>query len=159
MGPLHTDNLGPPSIEMEGLQIWVHSRQFPDSTDYWDGNWLNITAHCGAKGADVWTSGPIIHLPELSRWAEACAQMYTKLSGAAALDCMEPYLSVRLDLDERGHVNMDVLITPELVNQEHKFCFEVDQSYLPGLIQNCRKVLTDFPIRQASQGGVPPRHE
>jgi hypothetical protein len=43
--------LGAPNLELEGLQIWVHGRQFPDSNDYWDGNWLRVTAHCGRNSA------------------------------------------------------------------------------------------------------------
>lgn len=62
------DNLGPPDITLNGLQIWIHGRQYPNDEDYWDGNWLNITAHCGSKGADVWTTGDILHVPDLARW-------------------------------------------------------------------------------------------
>jgi hypothetical protein len=57
------DNLGAPDIKLDGLQMWIHGRQFPNEEDYWDGNWLNVTAHCGSQGADVWTSGPILHVP------------------------------------------------------------------------------------------------
>jgi hypothetical protein len=34
----NADNLGPPAIQLAGLSIWVHGRQFPDLHDYWDGN-------------------------------------------------------------------------------------------------------------------------
>ena len=40
-------------LKLEGLQIWVHGRQFPDLHDYWDGNWLRVTAHCGGSGASI----------------------------------------------------------------------------------------------------------
>jgi len=133
---------------LAGLQIWVHSRQFPDSEDYWDGNWLNVSVHCGSKGASVLVSGSFVRLPELLKWAEACEEMYAKLSGRAELDCMEPYLSVEMEMEELGHVSVIVSITPDLLAQEHKFSFEIDQSFLPALSQGCRKVLTEYPIRQ-----------
>lgn len=51
----HADNLGQPDIKLNGLQIWIHGRQYPNEEDYWDGNWLNVTAHCGSQGAEVWS--------------------------------------------------------------------------------------------------------
>jgi hypothetical protein len=125
----------------------VHGRQFPDSNDYWDGNWINITAYCGAKGVDAWASGPIIHLPEIKRWADACEEMNETLSGEAILDCMEPELSVELRMKEAGHISMLVSITPDHLTQEHTFQFEIDQTYLTELVSDCRRVLADYPIR------------
>lgn len=50
---------GTPDLKLQGLQIWVHGRQFPDAADYWDGNWLRVTAHCGESGASVFATGSI----------------------------------------------------------------------------------------------------
>ena len=55
-------------IKLAGLSLWVHWRQFEAARDYWDGNWLRVTAHLRAPGARVWTTGSIIHLAELERW-------------------------------------------------------------------------------------------
>ena len=38
--------LGQPDITVGALHIWIHERQFPESEDFWDGNWGNATAHC-----------------------------------------------------------------------------------------------------------------
>jgi hypothetical protein len=54
------DSLGPPALQVVGFQLWIHGRQFPDAQDCWDGNWLRVTAHCGANGATVWASGAIV---------------------------------------------------------------------------------------------------
>jgi hypothetical protein len=67
--------LGLPGIALAGLQIWVQGRQFPDAQDYWDGNWLDVTVHCGGEGASVWVSGSIIHLSELLDWRDQTKQM------------------------------------------------------------------------------------
>ena len=48
--------LGEPALRIAGFQLWVHGYQFPDSNDYWDGNWLRVTVHCGAAGASVCAS-------------------------------------------------------------------------------------------------------
>ena len=36
-------------MKVAGFQFWVHDRQFPEAEDADDGNWLRVTAHCGAS--------------------------------------------------------------------------------------------------------------
>lgn len=50
-------NPGESDMKIAGLAIWIHGRQFPDSKDYWDVNWLNVTVRCGAQGASVKVCG------------------------------------------------------------------------------------------------------
>jgi hypothetical protein len=145
------DRLGPPEISLAGLQIWVHGRQFPDQQDYWDGNWLRVTAHCGGQGASVWVSGSIIHLSELLDWRDQTDQMRQTLSGMAALACMEPDLRVELKMESLGQITMTVRITPEHLSQQHSFEFAIDQSYLPGFLRECGEVLGEYPIRDPAR--------
>jgi hypothetical protein len=146
----HADQLGTPDIKLFGLQIWIHGRQFPDANDYWDGNWLRITAHCGTHGADVWTSGPILNLPALVSWLAELEHLDRSLKGEASLVLMEPELRVKLTAGELGHISMQVEITPDIINQEHTFHFELDQSYLAPLVESCRKIVEEYPVRGTS---------
>jgi hypothetical protein len=139
--------LGEPDIRLNGLQLWIHGRQFPIEQDYWDGNWLNVTSHCGAHGANVWTSGSILHIPDLVRWLAALEEMNQSMSDGADLVSLEPELSVELKMKELGHVRMRVEITPDHMNQEHSFEFELDQTYIPNLINEVREVLAKYPLR------------
>jgi len=143
--------LGKPDIEISGLQIWIHGRQFPDSEDYWDGNWLRVTVHCGAQGASVWATGSIVHLSELYGWKESSEALHESLKGEANLDCMEPELSVSIKAESLGHLKMNVKITPNNLEQDHSFIFEIDQSYLPKLIKACSKILQSHPIKSANE--------
>jgi len=86
------NSLGPPTLEIDQLRIWIRGREFPSSLDFWDGNWLDITAHCSAGGADVWVSGPFLHLSELQSWFESTYQLNETLAGEAVLKCIEPAL-------------------------------------------------------------------
>jgi hypothetical protein len=147
MGYPDADELGPPNIKLEGLRIWIHGRQFEDHDDYWDGNWLRVTAHCGHGGASVWTSGSIIHLSEIAYLAASSREMQKTLKGEAKLPCIEPNLYVTLKAGSLGHIKMEVRITPDNMSQDHKFIFEIDQSYLGPLITQCDKVLEAYPIR------------
>jgi len=99
-----------PDLKLEGPQIWIHGRQFPDAADYWDGNWLRVTAHCGGNGASVFATGSIIHLSELDRWLVETQELPKNLSGEAKLACMEPALSVTLKSGSLDHITMEVSI-------------------------------------------------
>jgi hypothetical protein len=144
-----TRNFGPPAIAVGGLQIWVHGRQSPESEDYWDGNWLLVTAHCGAAGAEVWVSGAIIHLSEVAEWLSGTERLHEKLAGSAGLKCMEPELHVEMEMKNAGQMLMIVNITPDNLAQAHEFKFELDQSYLPNVITGCREVLGKYPLKGA----------
>jgi hypothetical protein len=141
------EKLGSPDLKLEGLQIWIHSRQFPDSEDYWDGNWLNVTVHCGASGASVFTNGSIIHLPELERWLSQIESLLTSSGGEANLECIEPNLSVGLKANSLGHIAMEVSITPDHMTQRHRFEYQIDQSYLPALVRQLKAILETHPTK------------
>jgi hypothetical protein len=141
------ENLGVPDIKIAEFQLWVHSRQFPKAEDFWDGNWLNVTAHCGSQGADVWVNGSILASPDVASWLVALEEMNRVLSGEAYLGSLEPELRVELKMESLGHIWVRVEITPDHMMQEHVFQFEVDQSYLEGLIKDCQKLMAKYPIR------------
>jgi hypothetical protein len=141
------DKLGQPDLQLAGLRMWIHGRQFPSTDDYWDGNWLNVTVHCRAQSASVWTSGPIIHLSEIAHLLQGAEAMETSLQGEATLPCMEPELALTLKAEGLGHIAMVVDITPDNLSQAHHFRFEIDQTYLPHLICGCRIVLQQYPIK------------
>ncbi len=139
--------LGEPALTLSGLQIWIHGRQFPHADDYWDGNWVNVTVHCGAQGASVWASGPIIHLSEIAHLLQGAEAMATSLQGKATLPCIEPELTVALTAESLGHIAMVVDITPDNLSQRHQFTFAIDQTYLPSLIRSCRTILQRYPMK------------
>lgn len=149
MDKLAVENLGSPDIQIDGLKIWVHNRQFPEAMDYDDGNWLNITACCESKGAQIWVAGNILTLPELEHWLIDIEKMSKDLIGEANLDCLEPGLNIKLSVNKLGQLKMVVDITPDLLMQMHQITMELDQTYLVPLSTSIRKVLSSYPIRGA----------
>ena len=145
---LTSENLGPPALKIAGFQLWVHGRQFPEAEDYDDGNWLRVTAHCGASGASVWAQGAILMVTDIAGFGDQCAAMLRGTSNTAALDPLEPELKVSLQaLDRLGHVRAKVEITPDHLVQLHQMVFEIDQSYLPDIIKQCLAIVQEYPIR------------
>lgn len=73
--------------------------------------------------------------------------MSYSLAGEANLVSLEPELAVEVKLESLGRILMKVEITPDYMTQSHIFEFELDQSYLAALIENCRAVLEKYPIK------------
>lgn len=141
-------DLGEPDLNVAGFQLWVHGRQFPEAEDYYDGNWLRVTAHCGASGASVWAQGAILMVTDIAGFGVGCAAMLDGELKSAALDPFEPELKLLLEAsDSAGHIRAQVGITPDHMLQSHRFEFEVDQSYLPGIIKQCSEIVQEYPIR------------
>jgi hypothetical protein len=141
-------DLGEPGVRVGGFQLWVHGRQFPDAEDYEDGNWLRVTAHCGASGASVWAQGPILEVTDIAGFGDGCAAILGRGMKSATLASNEPHLRVSLEVsDSVGHVRVQVEITPDYLLQAHRFEFEIDQSYLPGILKQCSDIVQEYPIR------------
>jgi hypothetical protein len=140
-------DLGQPHITFAGFRLWIHGREFEAAQDYWDGNWLRVTVHYGAKGVDVWTQGPILHLGELEHWLRELEEMNRALSGKAELAPVEPYLHLGFEMEKLGHIDAQIYITPDNMSQYHEFREQIDQSYLPGLIRQITAVLQNYPLR------------
>ena len=140
-------NIGSADISILGLEIWIHGLQFPDATEYWDANWVLATARCSAENAWVITEGPFIHLSEIKNWLRDLVKLNKTLDGTANLACIEEYVYVEIKTQKDEKMSLEVLITPDHMTQNHLFRFEIDKSYLSGLISQCEKILQDYPIK------------
>lgn len=142
------EQLGPPSVRLKAFQLWVHGRQFPEAQDQWDGNWLNVTVHCGHSGASVWATGAILDSIGLVRFRNDLERLHQSLSGEAVLESHEPNVRLRVaSSDGAGHLLVRAEITPDHLAQGHWFEFEIDQSYLPAAVAQLNSVLTEFPVK------------
>jgi hypothetical protein len=142
---------GEPDLKIAGLSVWAISREFPQSDDYLDGNWLNIHARVEAPGARVDVSGPWLRIDEIMSFRRELAVVNRDLKGTAELACIEPILSVKLTCGSLGHVEVTVEISPEHLTQSHRFVFALDQTYLGPVISACNRLVGKFPLK----GDVP----
>lgn len=140
-----------PSLSWGILKIWILNRNFPDSSDYWDGNWLNVVAECSDLGASVIITGPIIHLREIEAFRTQLIDLDKTLKGTAELPTLEPNLQLKLTCDKLGHIAAECHITPDHMSQSHSFEFVIDQTFLKSLIHQCNRILDVYPIRNPEQ--------
>lgn len=155
MGQRITDYGRPPQLEVASFQLWLHGREFPDSDDSWDGNFLRVTVHCSGAGGSASATGPILDTVSVYRFREQLATLQATLQGEAVLDSVEPNVVVRLRAsDGLGHIALRVEITADHLSEGHWFEFELDQSYLPGVLRQCDAILAEYPVRHPEGRGV-----
>ena len=138
--------LDEPDLNFCGLSLWIDQRQFPDASDFWDGNWLMVRARMEASGARVECEGPILMTTDITRFRDQLSAMAVSLAGEATLKGLEPEINMVLTMRGLGRVEAAIEITADHINQHHRFYVDADQSYLPGLIRSCDAVLGKFPV-------------
>ena len=140
--------LGEPDLQIVGFRLWVLGRQLPHATDPWDRDWLNVTAQCEAAGASVHASGSFVLLSSVESWATNCEKLHAGRVDEAVLYNYEPELSAAIRREGRlGHLILRVELTPAYLQQGHWFEFEIDQSYLPLIVSQCRAIVREHPVR------------
>jgi hypothetical protein len=151
------DQLGAPSLRLKAFQLWVHGRQFPEAQEQRNGNWLNVTVHCGQSGASVWATGEILNSIGLVRFRDELQRLHETLSGEAVLESDEPNLRVRVATsDGAGHLAVRAEITPDHLAQGHWFEFEIDWSDLRAAVAQLESVLTKFPVKRIHRASERP---
>lgn len=141
------ESLGNPDFSFAGLKIWIRERQFPDKDDYWDGNWLIVTACCKSEWSQACSKGPIIHLSDFQQWLQELENLNRTCQGEADLSCIEPNLDLKVSLNKLGSGHLQVQISHDHLAENHEYRFPVDQSYLPGIIDKLKVILKKYPIR------------
>jgi len=144
------ESLGPAHLKVAGLELWVHDRRSPEAQDYWEGNWLVVTVRCAAEGATIWTTGALLRVPDLARWAASLDRLHQRPEGVgvATLASDEPNLTAVIRSTERtSELQLVVDITPDALTQEHRLRFAVERSELPDLVQQCRGIVKAYPVR------------
>jgi len=91
-------------------------------------------------------------IADIERFRNGVAAMAATLRGEAELIGLEPGLNVKLTMrDGKGHLDGVIEITPDHINQQHRFKVEIDQSYLHALILSCDAILVKFPVTNVSR--------
>lgn len=67
----------------------------------------------------------------------------------AVLDPLEQELRISIERrDSLGHFLVKIEITPDPITQNHRFEFEIDQTYIRDMIAECETITKKIPIRE-----------
>lgn len=138
-----------PDLEMQGLQIWIHGREFPGD------DWLNTTIHCGKQDSEVWVRfTPAIHLIELRRLKEGLERLISNLDESISLNATEPYLEIQFassspDNAIANGIEMKVEITPDQMHEKHEYLFSTSKTELESCVSELHDILNRYPFKRS----------
>lgn len=108
-------------------------------------DWLaaTISVHAGAFSATIHATLVTCDFPHFRTQLEA---LHKTLSGSAAFDTIERQLKINCVGNERGGIAVDGIVQDRVGDgNELRFRFDIDQTYLPRIIQELRTIESEFP--------------
>lgn len=142
------------SSRSECITIAVERRSYADSTDYWDGNWCNATIRAKLGGFQAKCDASL-RTTDFAELLEGVKTLYVSLEHKAVFETMEEQLSLVMQGDDKGHITVSgTLLDQPGIGNALRFQFEMDQSYLPSLINELEMVTVRFPVLHAQTAGV-----
>jgi len=133
-----------PDLTIENLELWVLDRPYLDSELAWDRNWLDIKV----KYKSEWSLIEFcmqIRVIEIQSFMESCETVNRLLDGEIQLECLESNISLNLRIDKQGQIKGDLIITQHPDIEKHEYEINIDQSYLPDIINQCKIILNKYP--------------
>jgi hypothetical protein len=135
------------SLSGEHVSIEVIGYEFPESTDVDDGNWLIsvISVRAGIWQGRIRALLRTEDFPEFSRQIK---ELYQNPIASAKFGTMEEWLELTFTSDRYGHINVEgsALDDPGIGN-ELRFHFQIDQSFLPAILESLEALGVAYPIR------------
>lgn len=129
------------------VDVYVRGRMLPQSTDYWDGNWLesDIAVDVGAFHGKI---AAALRVDELQRFRKELEVLYLTVAGAARLVSLEEWITLEVKVDAWGHitVNGEVQDRPGMGNRLLFHIAELDQTDLPPVIEGLTAIEAAYPI-------------
>jgi len=143
---MNDEDQSAPDLKLAGLSLWVEGRERSSTEDFWDANWLRSRVRVEAPGATVALPDASIRIDELAAFEAELQTLYRELKGTAALACIDAALAVRVAGDGRGHMRVEVDVTPDMLAQRHWFGFSTDQSHLPDTLAALGRLLATYEV-------------
>lgn len=132
--------------ENERVEMEVLSRKHPNSSDYWDVNWIvskinvEIPGYLGQFYVDLRTD-------ELRDFVDELKLMSSSLKGKAILKNLDSTIHFECEMNYSGQIMWSgETCYPAGYGAVLKFEFKSDQSYLKRLIKELDDILSVFPV-------------
>ena len=137
--------------ENEHIEINVLNYERAPVGEYWDDNWLNVEISIRAGGFRGKASATII-TSELEKFLSELKPLHENLNGTATFTTLEEQLSLRLNGDGRGHIELRGEVADQAgIGNRLNFTLQFDQSQLGTSVRQLEKVTAQFPVRTTSE--------
>jgi len=134
------------SLGSEYLLVQPTRLEFPDTDDYWDGNWVYADVAV-VVGAFRGSYEAVLRTDEFARFRDDLQVLHNSLKGGATFETMERWLAIHIEGDGRGHftAKCEARDQPGMGNQ---LTFELafDQTELPAVLRDLDELKRAFPV-------------
>ena len=121
-------------------------RSHADAVDYWDGNWIDSTVVVVA-GDFRGEYGACLRAEEFISFRRDLERLHEELRGQGRFHSMEEWVSIDLAGDGRGHFSGICCLRDRAGDGNRLECqVEFDQSDIPAMLDDLRKIETAFPV-------------
>ncbi|MGD6831239.1 WapI family immunity protein [Sutcliffiella halmapala] len=128
------------------IEIDVLHRNYPNSSDYWDGNWVKSKIKIEIPGYLVRFDADL-RTDELRDFVNEIKLLNRSLKGIASLKNLDSYLQFECQMGKLGQMLWTAeTCYPAGYGAVLKFEFESDQTFLNRLIRELDDILTHFPV-------------
>jgi hypothetical protein len=128
------------------LKIAVLRRKYPDTNDYWDGNWLDcdMSVSVGGFSGNV---NAALRTDEIKRFHDELIPLYESLGGSAEFVSLELWLTIRINGDKLGHFTANCELRDDQ-SFPNRLLFDLafDQTELPAMLHQLSSILETFPV-------------
>jgi len=130
----------------EHLVVEPTSRNYPECTDYWDGNWIRCAVDVRAGGFRGAVKADM-RAEEFVAFRDALRRLYDELAGEATFETMEHWLRIAIVGDGRGHfeAKCELRDDPGMGNRL-TFTLAFDQTYLPSMLRQLDAIVETCPV-------------
>lgn len=141
---IQIENLNRPDLTLGALKIWVTGRTHPNAKYDFDLSWLNVVVSYQSNYSKIFISGSLITLFELENFYLKCSKIYADLAGVAELNCLEPNLKIRIDMQNLGKLDLHVSLSADHLYENHTYTAELDQTYLLIFMEDVENLISRF---------------
>ena len=132
--------------EKTKVEIDVLAREYPNSSDYWDGNWVisNVKVEIPGYYVDFNAS---LRTDDIRDFVNDLKSMNRYLTGKAILKNLESFIHFEGEMDKLGHIDWSgETCYPAGSGTVLTFEFVSNQSYLEDLIKELEDITYVYPV-------------
>src|SRR5579863_2868609 len=128
------------------LKIALIGRSYPRANDYWDGNWVRTKVSVHAGGFHGSVNGDL-RAEELAQFLERLTGLQRSLRGTAEFETMEEWLSIRVNGDGLGHIDVQCLIQDQPgIGNTLKCTLTTDQMFVRATVTELSQAVQAYPV-------------
>lgn len=105
----------------------------------------HVSARCVGIRSSAEIADGIAFTEHLFVWRDSLKKMYETLEGGCNFLIVDPSFAIAMECQKLGQLRVTVDISENQITESHTFKYELDQSYLPEIIQKLFMFLESPP--------------